>query len=659
LSRLWKRTLLLVVLAVLGVGTLWLTPLQGLERSTGLGALYAFRGIRTPPDSVVIVALDAQSAQQLGVPRRPDLWPRRLHARMVDGLVASGAVAIGFDLLFEQAGDPADDQAFAEALQRAGNVVLAERVVRHLIHAEEGELLAGMDRLIRPIDSLALAAWVTAPFLLPKTTDGVFEFWTFPTGAGGNPSMPVRLYEKWSSHHQHARNYPTGAGDRLALNLYGPFGTIPIISYADALDLFAQGGRADGVAGKVVLVGLAEPNQSLQFDAYRTPYSAADGVDINGVELAATAIANMIEGSSLVRVGGVGALILVCGWTAALALMWSLVRADVAAVGTLIGVAAYGVAAVGVFTVLYVWPPLIFPMVVVPIVVAGIGMALKYRFARGRKRRLHQLIGTDQDESAMARLGRMLDERPEGRVVRAVCLSSDIAAYTSRAEGISPDEARDMLNRYLAEFLPVVESHGGDVTDLVGDSLMSLWIVGDDEAEACRRAVDAALKLNRKMNRLGGEGSLPTRFGLHLGEVFFGELGVGERLEIRPVGDVVNTASRIQSACKPLGVTMLASQLVSRHLDGTQVCEVGAFRFKGKSEPLPLSLLDLEGMSGELKARFERAVSLFLGARVDEAQAAFSDISEQWPAYAPAHFFQRVCLVPSLRDGTTIVLTRA
>jgi len=657
LSRVWKRALLLVVLAMLGAGALWLTPLQGLERSTGVTALYAFRGVRTPPDAVVIVALDAGSAQQLGVPRRPDLWPRRLHARLVDGLKAGGAVAIGFDLLFEQAGDPADDQAFADALANAGNVVLAERVVRHLIHAEGGGLLAGMDRLIRPIDQLAEAAWVTAPFLLPKTMDGVFEFWTFPTGAGGNPSMPVRLYQRWAEHHQRALT-DSAAGDRLALNLYGPFGTIPLISYADVLDRIAQGKAVEAIRDKVVLVGLAEPNQSLQFDAYRTPYSASDGVDINGVELAATAVANMIEGSSLVRVSGPGALTLVCFWAAALALMWSLVRADVAAIGTLIAVATYGVVAVGVFTMFHLWLPLIFPMVVVPIVVTGMGMALKYRFARGRKRRLHQMSGADDNSGAMARLGRMLDARPEGRVVRAVCLSSDIAAYTSRAEGMQPDEARDMLNRYLAQFLPIVESHGGDVTDLVGDSLMSLWVVGRDEASACREAVHAALELNRKMNIEGGEGALPTRFGLHVGEVFFGEMGVGERLEIRPVGDVVNTASRIQSACKPLGVTVLASSQVVEQLDEAEACSAGSFRFKGKSEPLKLALLGCTSLSGELRSRFLHAVSLFEGEHITEAGEAFSDIVERWPSCAPAQFFLRVCLVPALRDGNTVVLTR-
>ena len=100
MKRVWLRAVLLIALVLVLVTALWLSPLQRLERSAGLPALYAVRGIRPPPPEVVIVALDAASAQQLGVPARPDLWPRRLHATLVDGLVRSGARAIGFDLLF-------------------------------------------------------------------------------------------------------------------------------------------------------------------------------------------------------------------------------------------------------------------------------------------------------------------------------------------------------------------------------------------------------------------------------------------------------------------------------------------------------------------------------------------------------------------------------
>ncbi|QID17500.1 adenylate/guanylate cyclase domain-containing protein [Nitrogeniibacter mangrovi] len=658
MNRVWKRTFLLLLASVLIVGALWLSPLQGLERSTGLSTLYAVRGIRMPPESVVIVALDAASAQQLGVPRRPDLWPRSFHATLVDGLARSGAVAVGFDLLFEQPGDPADDAAFAAALERAGNVVLAERVVRKIVRADGGRVLGGVDRLIRPMPRLAEAAWVTAPFVLPKTLDGVFEFWTFPTGAGGNPSMPVRLFERWSNAYGHSPRYPAGAGDRLVLNLYGPFGTLPIISYADALERIRHGGTIPEAKGKVVLVGLAESNQSLQFDAYHTPYSRSDGVDINGVELAATAVANMMEGSSLKPWHGRQAMALVLGWTAMLALMWGLARAGVAAVLTVVAMTGFGVAAAHAFSSSFVWMPVVFPLFFCPLVVTALGMVFKYRRARGRHRRLQQMLGADRRRGAVDRIAAAFETRPHGRVLRAVCLSSDIAAYTAMAEGKTPAEARDMLNGYLAHFLPIVESHGGDVTDLVGDSVMCLWVVGKDEAGACRRAVAAAVALDERMNARAADGTLPTRFGLHVGDVFFGELGVGDRMEIRPVGDVVNTASRIQSACKPLGLTVLASEAVTRHLEPSTLCLLGRFRFKGKQDLHILGTPFGVRSPAAANAAFTQALSCFSVGDIDAAARGFEAVLQRWPEHRPAHFYRKVCALPAMRDNGAVVFSR-
>jgi adenylate cyclase len=660
LSRVWKRVLLLMAVSLCIVTGLWMTPLQGFERSTGLSALYALRGTRPPPETVVIVALDAASAQRLDVPRRPDLWPRRLHATLVDGLARSGAAAIGFDLLFEQPGTAADDAALADALARAGNVVLAERVVRSLVRGGGGDVLGGVDRLIRPMPLLADAAWVTAPFVLPKTLDGVFEFWTFPTGSGGSPSMPVRLFERWSLAHGHETTYPSGAGDRLALNLYGPFGTLPIIPYAEALERLAAGGTLPEVAGKVVLVGLAEPNQSLQFDAYRTPYSTPDGVDINGVELAATAIANMAEGSSLHRVGEGSGLGLVLGWTALLALVWGFARAQVATALTVGLSLLLGVGVLQAFAHAHVWLPLVFPLLVCPVLVGGVGMAIKYRLARGRHRRLQQLIGLDARRGPMARLSSALETHADGHVVRAVCLSSDIKAYTALAEQLSPAQARDALNGYLSLFLPLVESYGGDVTDLVGDSIMCLWVVGKDEGDACRRALAAAAALDEQMNRRRPAGALPTRFGLHVGEVFFGEVGVGDRVEIRPVGDVVNTASRIQTACKSLGVSLLVSEAVARHGDPARVHLLGRFQFKGKQEPIAIAALDSEACPEAARAQFDEGLGLFDRDEVDAAGQVFAHVLAQFELHGPARFYTKVCASPGMHGpGGVVVLARA
>jgi adenylate cyclase len=161
------------------------------------------------------------------------------------------------------------------------------------------------------------------------------------------------------------------------------------------------------------------------------------------------------------------------------------------------------------------------------------------------------------------------------------------------------------------------------------------------------------------MNRACAEGALPTRFGLHLGDVFFGELGVGDRVEIRPVGDVVNTASRIQSACKMLGVTLLASEAVMRYADAADTITLGRFQFKGKQDPVALAAVPGEHCPLSCKAPFERGIIHFSLDDMAAAQAVFDDVISRSGDHGPALFYARVCRTPSMHQDGVVVLTRA
>ncbi len=654
----YLRGLTLAGVSLALVAALWFSPLPSMIDSAGLSALYTFRGTRTPPADIVIVALDANSARTLGVPMSPHRWSRNLHARLVDHLVASGADAIGFDLLFEHPGDSAGDAQLRNAIARAGNVVLAERVVREVLRDEAGAIVGSVDRRIRPLPMLAEAAWATAPFVLPKTDTGVYAFWTFPAGGGGEASMPVRLYERWLQS-RGRQTFATGTPRDLAgLNLYGPFGSFAMISYADAMHNLAAGPDRARLGGKVVLIGLAESNQSLQFDAYRTPYSTLGGVDLSGVELAATAVANLIDQSTLRRPDSVHATGLVLGWTLLMALPWVFARARVALLATFTLLVLYVLLAVNLFDRIHLWLPVMFPLLIVPLVVTAAGLTFKFHQARGRHRQLDRMLATDRHGGRLAHFADDLVSSHPGRVVRAVCLCSDIVSYTTMTEQATPADARDTLNRYLKCFLPHIESRGGDVTDIVGDSIMSLWVIGRDPAGACQRALEAARALDACMNRDRPDGALPSRFGLHLGDVYFGEVGVGERTEIRPVGDVVNTASRIQDACKPLGLTLLASEEVTAAANVDPVCSVGRFLLKGKHSALTLMNLDAAACTPGMRDCFEAALRAFQCGDRAGAMSGFEAVLERMPDNGPARFYAGLCAAPRLpEDGVVTLVT--
>jgi adenylate cyclase len=610
----WRHALRLALGSMLATAAIWLSPLSDLENDAGLSLLYGLRGAASPPQDVLIVAIDSASAKALGLAERPDAWPRSVHARLVSGLAASGAAVIGFDMLFNAPRAPDEDAALSTALRDAGNVVLAEAVRREFLTAPDGRILATTDQRILPLPQLADAAFATAPFVVPKTPDGVSEFWTLIPSVGDRPSLPMVMAQKMSQRAQGGAEQadPARRGLNLrSLNLYGPPGTVRTIPYARALALVAN--RSAGAAifgGKAVLIGYSESNPSKQADTHRTPYSTADGVDVSGVELCATALANLLDASWLRRPSDLSSLVLVLLCAAVLALPWALARPVISVLITAAIATAYGAAAYLAFARSFVWLPVVVPLVFSPVLAGALGIVTHYRKVQKRRIELERAVDLGLPRQAMERLSAMLGEFSEGRTALTICLCSDIVSYTTISESLSPEETRNLLNRYLARFIPVVERYGGYASDMVGDSVMSLWVADVDSAATFHNACAAALELDRAMNVSTEDGALRTRFGLHCGLVYVGEVGGGSRREIRAVGDIVNTASRIEGANKYLGTCVLASADFAARLDPRLTRAVGRFGFVGKTQPLEL----LELVGSPLPETAERAFAAGLAA---------------------------------------------
>ena len=167
-------------------GLAFLTPLGGdLEEVYGLGALLQLRGPAAPPPDVVVVAIDRASAESLGLPPPPRLWPRAVHAKLVDSLASRGAKAIVFDLLFAEDRSEDDKDGLAEAMRAAGNVVLLQGLERRSVSAansvkgqKPGQNI--LDVTVDPIAAFRDAAVGIAPFPLPRDSARVTRFWTFP-----------------------------------------------------------------------------------------------------------------------------------------------------------------------------------------------------------------------------------------------------------------------------------------------------------------------------------------------------------------------------------------------------------------------------------------------------------------------------------------------
>lgn len=166
---------------------------------------------------------------------------------------------------------------------------------------------------------------------------------------------------------------------------------------------------------------------------------------------------------------------------------------------------------------------------------------------------------------------------------------SDLRAFTTLSERLSPDETFRFLNQYLAEIGPVTRAHGGYVDKYVGDAILAIFPDGPDDA------LRAALAMQRGVDRFNetraakGEPPVSIGVGVHAGPLVLGIIGEAERLEGTVVADCVNLACRLEGLCKDFGVRIVTTEeCLAATADGTvyDTRFLGEVPVKGKSDPV-------------------------------------------------------------------------
>ena len=153
-----------------------------------------------------------------------------------------------------------------------------------------------------------------------------------------------------------------------------------------------------------------------------------------------------------------------------------------------------------------------------------------------------------------------------GKRREVAVLFSDLRGFTAYAEKLSPEELVGQLNGYLEVMVPIIRDEGGVIDKFVGDAIMATFGAvetrGDEAARAIRTAVSmhVALQSHNEQRRARGLPALNQGLGVHYGPVVAGNVGTADRLEFTVIGDVVNVASRLESATKQEGVPILLSR---------------------------------------------------------------------------------------------------
>ncbi|MEW8269579.1 MAG: adenylate/guanylate cyclase domain-containing protein [Candidatus Thiodiazotropha taylori] len=684
------------LIGLMPIGAAW-------EEDSGLGLLFKLRGQRAAPESIEIISINGETAAQLGLGEEIPDWPRSLHADLIKQLNQAGVRLIVFDIFFKKARATESDSQLAETIRQSGNVLLVSYQQQQQIKNSDGIHI--VEQLIPPTAMLADAALELAPFVLPKVPVKVSRFWIFsgnqqllslPAAAllhaadpAGNrlkrlllesldaQSPPLQAPNLTDLHETalFIRNHPAlidhmkiqleeqhklrmsnlryqqmqslidlfDAPAYPHLNFYGPPGSIKTHTFQEILA--SPSDSLNHLRGKTLFIGYAGDYQPKQKDGFYTVFSQSNGLDISGVELAATAYANLLHQETLNRPHAVWLALLLFAFGVAISLLFRYnPGVNGIIVGLVVGSGYFGSVHL-LFNHFNLWLPWFIPLIIQLPAALIYSQIWHYQQMRTSREHLRRLFGYYLPGDVIEKLARD-NRQPAGLIESAygVCLSSDAQNYTAMAEKMEPKALQEYLNRYFKILFTPVRANKGIVSDVVGDAMLAIWPATEINHNLEQLACDAALKIGTAIEHSDLEPKLFTRIGLHAGELVMSHVGAIDHFEYRAVGDMVNTTSRIENLNKLLGTRILASEDFVKHLKGIQTRELGLFTVSGKEKPIKIFEIATKSEAVDatmlsLHQAFAEALLLWQMGERSAAHRKFQSIAEDFPSDGPTNYY--------------------
>jgi adenylate cyclase len=207
------------------------------------------------------------------------------------------------------------------------------------------------------------------------------------------------------------------------------------------------------------------------------------------------------------------------------------------------------------------------------------------------------VLGTYVGQEAGQRILAGRIRRGQAEVIRAVVLFADLRGFTAMSDLIPRDDLLPTLDAYFECMVPPVAERGGQVLKFIGDGLLAVFdLSGGPRDAVCRQALDATIDALERVEALNagrrgvGLPILPLQLALHLGDVFYGNVGAHDRQDFTVIGPAVNEASRIEALCSALERNLLIS---ASFVEAATACRhrlvpVGFHVLRGVREPQEL-----------------------------------------------------------------------
>lgn len=521
--------------ARIGAGLIWgivlgLLWTRGLLRPLDLNwqdyALNFHRLIsKAQPQQLAVVEIDQRSLQELG----PWPWSRSQMAQLITCLSRSGAKTIAIDVLWLEEGERAEDQALEEAIEQAGNVIIAYDLSATRTSSLEATGYH-ISQVNRPWPALERAAKGQGQINVWPDLDGRVR--TLPLTVHGHRSLALVAVSDFLGSEL---NLPNQLPLRLRRGGYDSF---------SAVDLLQGKEPKDALAGKLVFVGITA--QGLD----RHPVGLRWEGPLAGVYLQ-TEGARMILAQDLLKYPNkILGLLLILGLTSCFSLLFRegksafsyffifLLLTDAVAFGAL-----------------HFWS-LILPAGTLNLALAGgllLGLVQNIIYEKNARWKLRESFS----RYLSPQLAMEVAEHPQqlalgGKRQLISVLFADLRGFTAWSQEEDPEEIICVLNRYLSIFADTILSCQGMVDKFPGDGVMGLFGAPVTLNNPAGEAVEAAILIQRRVAELKtqlvleGRKALDVGISIATGVAIVGFVGSEQRLEYTAVGSVVNLAARLE-----------------------------------------------------------------------------------------------------------------
>jgi len=618
-------------------------------------------------------------------------WPREIYAAIIRYLQAGKAKACFFDIFMTEGSSFGieDDQKFASAMSKAGNVFLPIFLSKEEKESDEAsvQLLKRFSlnfkyTLLQP-DFSFKSVTTPLPSLL-SSARGVGNVQLFPDGDGIYrrlplvfsfrdiilPSVPVAL-ASFVKGEERIQTIPVDHSGQMIVRYYGPTGTYKTYSMAAIINSWAlmEQGKAPQIPpqefyGKTVLVGLSAAGL---YDLKTSPLSAV----IPGVEIQAAALDTILQQdfiricpkSLLLGLAFIFALLTGIG-VSILKKIWKIILFSVFCLFFPLAIVCLAFAS-------GYWLEFVFPEF--GVLTSLLSASLLNYTIEGKQRRFiksvfryylsPEVIERIIENPVLLRLG--------GEQREITSFFSDLAGFTSISEKLTPKELVRLLNAYLSEMTDIILASGGTLDKYEGDAIIAFWNAPLDQPDHALRACQAVLSCQKRLKELKQDfqksfgHEISMRIGLNSGLAVVGNLGSSQRFDYTAIGDTVNLAARLESACKQYKLpNLIGESTYEKVRDDIVVREVDILRVMGKERPVRIfELIEEKGkvISAELARieTFHRALEAY---RLQNWERAIS-LFEKLGADSLAQTYLARCLslrlMPPPKDWDTVYELKA